>query len=125
MADPEVRERIATRRAERDGQQAEFARGAVFLVHLCHLPLSTRALTHVADLLRRYLKAIRPRRRVLPPGRIALIALLVLRHDQRLADMAGGDNLSATTVEALGRWGVGATRSSACSLRRPRGWIAP
>ncbi|WP_179166862.1 hypothetical protein [Streptomyces sp. CB03238] len=36
-----------------------------------------------------------------PPGRIVTIVLAVLRHDQRLADMAGGDNISATTVR---RW---------------------
>ncbi|MER7690853.1 hypothetical protein [Streptomyces sp. NPDC097610] len=70
-------------------------------------------MTHVAELLRRHLKAIRPRPRMLPPGKIALIVLAVLRHDQRVADMAGGNNISATTVRrwgvgALGRWGVGA-----------------
>ncbi|MEV4453347.1 hypothetical protein [Streptomyces mirabilis] len=79
----------------------EPARGAVSLVYRCRLPLSTRTLTHVADLLRRHLMAIRLRWRALPPGKIALIVLAVLRHDQRLADMAGGNNISATTVR---RW---------------------
>ncbi|MFF4731953.1 hypothetical protein ACFY3M_43140 [Streptomyces mirabilis] len=79
----------------------EPARGAVFLVYRCRLPLSTRTLTHVAHLLRRHLKAVRSRWRALPPGKIALIVLAVLRHDQRLADMAGGNNISATTVR---RW---------------------
>ncbi|GGN64580.1 hypothetical protein GCM10011579_034130 [Streptomyces albiflavescens] len=37
----------------------------------------------------------------LPSGRIATIVLAVLRHDQRLADMAGGNDVSATTVR---RW---------------------
>ncbi|MFI1168540.1 transposase family protein [Streptomyces sp. NPDC020801] len=60
------------------------------LVYQCRLPLSTHTLTYLADLLRRHLKAIRSRWRALPPGRIALIVLAVLRHDQRLADMAGG-----------------------------------
>ncbi|MFD7491117.1 hypothetical protein ACFV8T_01620 [Streptomyces sp. NPDC059832] len=55
-------------------------------------------LDHVADLLRRHLKATRSRRRALPPGKIALIVLAVLRHDRRLADMAGGNNISATSV---------------------------
>jgi hypothetical protein len=36
-----------------------------------------------------------------PPGRIAVIVLAVLRHDQRLADMAGGNGVSASTVR---RW---------------------
>ncbi|MED7951842.1 hypothetical protein [Streptomyces sp. BE303] len=32
------------------------------------------------------------------PGKIALIVLAVLRHDQRLCDMAGGNDISASTV---------------------------
>ncbi|MGC9535599.1 hypothetical protein [Streptomyces sp. UG1] len=35
------------------------------------------------------------------PGNQAVIVLAVLRHDQRLADMAGGNNVSASTVR---RW---------------------
>jgi len=38
--------------------------------------------------------------RILPPGKIAVI-VAVLRHDQRLADMAGGNNVSESTVR---RW---------------------
>jgi DDE superfamily endonuclease len=38
---------------------------------------------------------------VLPAGRIALIVLAMLRHDQRLSDMAGGNAVSETTVR---RW---------------------
>ncbi|MFE2604750.1 hypothetical protein ACFXI6_53650 [Streptomyces mirabilis] len=64
----------------------------------CRLTLSTRTLTHVADLLRRHLKAIRSRRRALPPGKIALIVLAVPRHNPRPAEMAGGNNSSGTTV---------------------------
>jgi hypothetical protein len=76
----------------------EPARGAVSLAYRCRLPLSKRALTHVADLLRRHLKAILSRWRALPPGKIALIVLAVLRHNPRPADMAGGNNSSGTTV---------------------------
>ncbi|MEU7640071.1 hypothetical protein AB0C11_28910 [Streptomyces sp. NPDC039016] len=65
------------------------------------LPLSTSTVNHLADLLRRHLKAIRSRWRILPPGRITVIVLAVLRHDQRLADMAGGNNVSESTVR---RW---------------------
>ncbi|MFD8001711.1 hypothetical protein [Streptomyces mirabilis] len=79
----------------------EPARGAVSLVYRCRLPLSTRTLTHVTDLLRRHLKAVRSRWQALPPGKIALIVLAALRHDQRLADMADGNDISATTVR---RW---------------------
>jgi hypothetical protein len=71
------------------------------VVYQCRLPLSTRTVDHLADLLRRHLKAIRSRWRVLPPGRIAVIVLAVLRHDQRLADMAGGNDVSESTVR---RW---------------------
>ncbi|WP_328691031.1 transposase family protein [Streptomyces caniferus] len=71
------------------------------LVSQCRLPPSTRTVNHLADLLRHDLKAIRSRWRILPPGKIAVIVLAVLRHDQRLADMAGGNNVSESTVP---RW---------------------
>ncbi|MCX4561776.1 transposase [Streptomyces phaeochromogenes] len=71
------------------------------LVYQCRLPLSTRTVNHLADVLRRHLKAIRSRWRILPPGKIAVIVLAVLRHDQRLADMAGGNNVSESAVR---RW---------------------
>jgi hypothetical protein len=48
-----------------------------------------------------HLKKIRSRWRTLPAGKIAAIVLAVLRHDQRLAVMAGGNRISATTVR---RW---------------------
>lgn len=79
----------------------EHAGDTVSLVYQCRLPLSTHTVNHLADLLRRHLKAIRSRWRALPPGRIVVIVLAVLRHDKRLADMAGGNNISATTVR---RW---------------------
>ncbi|MEV7976816.1 transposase family protein [Streptomyces sp. NPDC086519] len=71
------------------------------LDYKCRLPLSTRTVNHLADLLRRHLKAIRSRWRILPPGRITVIVLAVLHHDQRLAGMAGGNNVSESTVR---RW---------------------
>ncbi|MEU1049152.1 transposase family protein [Streptomyces sp. NPDC005897] len=71
------------------------------LVYQCRLPLSASTVNHLADLLRRHLKAIRSRWRILPPGKIAVIVLAVLRHDQRLVDMAGGNNVSESTVR---RW---------------------
>ncbi|WP_370424066.1 hypothetical protein AB8O64_00935 [Streptomyces sp. QH1-20] len=79
----------------------ECAEGTCLLVHQCRLPLSTWTVNHLAGLLRRHLKAIRSRWRALPHGRIAVIVLAVLRHDQRLADMAGGNNVSESTVR---RW---------------------
>jgi hypothetical protein len=71
------------------------------LVYQCRLPLSSATLDLVAGLVRGHLKKIRSRWRKLPPGRIALIVLAVLRHDQRLSDMAGGNGVSASTVR---RW---------------------
>jgi DDE superfamily endonuclease len=71
------------------------------LVYQCALPLSRQTLTFVADLLRGHLKKIGSRWRKLPPGKIALIVLATLRHDHRLADMAGGNAISASTIH---RW---------------------
>ncbi|WP_411078366.1 transposase family protein [Streptomyces sp. cmx-10-25] len=79
----------------------ERAEGTCPLVYQCRLPLSTITVDYLADLLRRHLKAIRSRWRILPPGRIAVIVLAVLRHDPRLADTAGGNNVSESTVR---RW---------------------
>src|SRR5215472_69573 len=71
------------------------------LVYQCALPLSRQTLTFTAGLLRAHLKKIGSRWRKLPPGKIALIVLATLRHDHRLADMAGGNSVSASTID---RW---------------------
>jgi DDE superfamily endonuclease len=71
------------------------------LVYQCALPLSRQTLTFVADLLRAHLKKIGSRWRKLPPGKIALIVLATLRHDHRLADLAGGNGVSPSTIS---RW---------------------
>ncbi|MCA2229313.1 transposase family protein [Nonomuraea aurantiaca] len=70
-------------------------------VYSSSLSLSTSTLTILADLLRGHLKAIGSRWRKLPAGKIAVIVLAFLRHDQRLADLAGGNQVSASTVR---RW---------------------
>jgi hypothetical protein len=77
------------------------AEDAPSAVYQCRLPLSTHTITFVADLIRARLKAIGSRWRKLPPRKIAVIVLAVLRHDQRLADMAGGNDISASTIR---RW---------------------
>jgi len=77
------------------------AEGTTPLVYQCALPLSRQTLTYVADLLRGHLKKIGSRWRKLPPGKIALIVLATLRHDHRLADLAGGNGVSASTIH---RW---------------------
>jgi DDE superfamily endonuclease len=71
------------------------------LVYQCALPLSRQTLTFTADLLRAHLKKTGSRWRKLPPGKIALIVLATLRHDHRLADLAGGNGVSASTIS---RW---------------------
>jgi hypothetical protein len=55
----------------------------VSLVYQCKLNLSTSTI-YLADLLRSRLKAIRSPFRSLPPGRIAVLVLAMLRHDRRL-----------------------------------------
>lgn len=79
----------------------EPAEGTEHAVYQCRLPLSSKTITFVADLLRAHLKRIASRWRKLPPGRIAVLVLAVLRHDQRLADLAGGNGVSASTIR---RW---------------------
>jgi len=68
------------------------------IVYQCALPLSRQTLTFVAGLLRTHLKKIGSRWRKLPPGKIALIVLATLRHDHRLAGLAGGNGVSASTI---------------------------
>jgi hypothetical protein len=74
---------------------------AVCPVYQCALPLSSNTINYVADLLRAHLKAIGSRWRSRSAGQIAVLVLAVLRHDQRAADLAGGNAVSATTIR---RW---------------------
>ncbi|MQS14719.1 IS5/IS1182 family transposase [Streptomyces kaniharaensis] len=73
----------------------------VSLVYSVRLPLSSRTVNYVAGLIRAHRKTIRSRWRKLDAGRIAVIALAHLRNDERLADLAGGNAVSASTVR---RW---------------------
>ena len=77
------------------------AEGTEIAVYQARLPLSSKTIGMVADLIRGHCKAIASRWRKLPPGKQAVIVLAVMRHDQRLSDMAGGNNISASTVR---RW---------------------
>ncbi|MER5687990.1 transposase family protein [Streptomyces sp. NPDC002205] len=74
------------------------AEGTEALVCQVRLPLSTATISTVTRLIRAHLKKIGSRWRGLPAGRIAVIVLAVLRHDQRLVDMAGDNDISASTV---------------------------
>lgn len=71
------------------------------VVYQCALPLSTKTINMVADLFRAHLKQIRSPWRTLPAGKIAVVVLAFLRHDHRLADLAGGNRVSASTIR---RW---------------------
>ena len=73
----------------------------VSLVYQCRLNVSTHTVSCLADLLRSHLKAIRSPFRSLPPGRIAVLVLAMLRHDQRVLDLAGGNNVPEPTLR---RW---------------------
>lgn len=73
----------------------------VSLVYQCKLNVSTRTIDYLADLLRSHLKAIGSPFRSLPVGRIAVLVLAMLRHDQRLLDLAGGNGIPESTLR---RW---------------------
>lgn len=73
----------------------------VSLVCQCKLNLSTRTVKYLADLLRSHLKALRSPRRSLSAGRMAVLVLAMLRHDQQLLDLAGGNGVPESTLR---RW---------------------
>lgn len=76
------------------------------------------AQTVVARYLMRRRNQLGTRWRKLAPGAQAVIVLAVLRHDQRLADMAGGNHVSTSTVR---RWVLEVlTLPSACAPRLDR-----
>lgn len=77
------------------------AEGPQDVVYQVRLPLSKRTIDLVAGLIRRRRNQLGTRWRKLTPGAQAVVLLAVLRHDQRLADMAGGNHVSASTVR---RW---------------------
>ncbi|MFF5161296.1 transposase family protein [Streptomyces sp. NPDC000348] len=63
--------------------------------------MSKRTIELVASLIRRRRKQLGTRWRKVTPGTQAIVVLAVLRHDQRLVDMASGNAVSASTVR---RW---------------------
>jgi len=77
------------------------AEGSQHAVYQVRLPVSKRTLDLVGDLIRRERNRLGTRWRKAAPGAQALIVLAVLRHDQRLSEMAGGSQVSASTVR---RW---------------------
>lgn len=71
------------------------------LVYQVRLPLSTRTVRRVRQAITSYRGQVKSRWRKLPDGQAALLVLAYLRHDQRLRDLAGGNQVSASTVH---RW---------------------
>lgn len=77
--------------------------------------MSKRTLDLVGGLIRQERNRLNTRWRKVSSGTQAVIVLAVLRHDQRLADMAGGNAVSASTVR---RWVMEVIRL--LSARAPR-----
>ncbi|WP_370933256.1 transposase family protein [Amycolatopsis sp. cg13] len=63
--------------------------------------MSKQTVAMAGDLIRKHRRRVGSRWRKASPGRQALLALAVLRHDQRLQDLAGGNGISASTLR---RW---------------------
>jgi hypothetical protein len=79
----------------------EHAEDTAPIVYQCRLNVSTSTIDYLADLLRCHLKRIGSPFRSRPPGRIAILVLALLRHDQRLLDLAGGSGVPESTLR---RW---------------------
>lgn len=73
------------------------------IIYHAALPLSRSLLNGITRLLRQHLTEIGSRWRKATPGRQAILALAWLRHDQRLTDLAGANDVSASTIR---RWGL-------------------
>lgn len=71
------------------------------LVYQARLPLSTRTWTAVREAITGYRRQVKSRWRKLSDGQAALLVLAHLRHDQRLRDLAGANQISAATLH---RW---------------------
>ncbi|MFF2900327.1 hypothetical protein [Streptomyces sp. NPDC057966] len=70
----------------------------VSLVYQCRLDVSTSTIVYLADLLRSRLEAIRSPLRSQRASRIAVLVLAILRHDQRLLHLTGGNSVPKSAV---------------------------
>ena len=68
------------------------------LFYRAALPLSSRTLTFVSGLIRRYRKAIGSCWRKLNPGQQALLVLAYLRKGETFAELAAGFGVGTTTA---------------------------
>lgn len=82
-------------------QQPTDPEGSDSRVYQAVVPVSTRTITMLADRIRGHRRAIGSRWRKANPGQQAVLVLAVLRHDQRLADLAGANRVRASTIR---RW---------------------
>lgn len=72
-----------------------------WLVYQSRLPLSTHTWRRVRDAIASYRNQVKSRWRKLSNGQAAALVLAYLRHDQRLRDLAAGNQISASTLH---RW---------------------
>ncbi|MFF1361033.1 transposase family protein [Streptomyces sp. NPDC058297] len=79
----------------------EIAEDTRFPVYQCLLPVSRQTVNHCTGLLARHLEKSGSKWRRLPAPRIVTLVLALLRHDQRVFDLAGGNAISETTLR---RW---------------------
>jgi hypothetical protein len=84
-------------------------------VYQAHLPLSSKTIAVTVAALRRYRTRAGSRWRKLPDHTVAVIVLAVLRHDQRLADIAAAYQVSASSVR---RWVLQITATLAAQAPR-------
>lgn len=75
--------------------------GTGFPVYQCALPVSRQTVEFCAGLLTRRLRQIKSPFRSRPAAKIVTLVLAMLRHDQRIFDLAGGNAISETTLR---RW---------------------
>lgn len=68
------------------------------LIYPAAIPLSTRSLTHLANLLKVHRASRGTRYRLVDPGRQALLVLAHLRNGDTPARLAGGFAVSVTTA---------------------------
>jgi DDE superfamily endonuclease/Helix-turn-helix of DDE superfamily endonuclease len=72
--------------------------GALLLSYPATIPLSTRSVKHLADLIRTHRRQRRSRWRRLEPGRQALLALAYLRNGDTLTRLAAGFQVGVATA---------------------------
>ncbi|MBB5773621.1 hypothetical protein HD596_000377 [Nonomuraea jabiensis] len=73
-------------------------RGFELLFYRAALPLSSRTVSYLSDLIRRHREKIRSPWRRLNPGQQALLVLVHLRKDETLTEVAAGFGVGVATA---------------------------